>query len=62
MNQNDENRLLRRSEVAKFLGIGESTWSRWVAEGKAPRGIHLSSRAIAWRYSDILKFIEERTD
>ncbi|WP_083260795.1 AlpA family phage regulatory protein [Microbulbifer aggregans] len=62
MNQNDENRLLRRSDVAKLLGIGQSTWSRWVSEGKAPPGIRLSSRAVAWRYSTILKFVEERAD
>lgn len=62
MPTNDENRLLRRPEVAELLGIGESTWSRWVADGRAPKPIRLSPRTVAWRYSDVQKFINDRSD
>lgn len=60
MEKVDESQLLRRSEVAKLLAIGESTWSRWVAEGRAPQPIRLSPRTVAWRYSDVQKFINDR--
>ena len=62
MEKVDKSQLLRRPEVAQLLGIGQSTWSRWVAEGRAPRPIRLSSHTVAWRYSDILAFINDRED
>ncbi|WP_081848144.1 AlpA family phage regulatory protein [Microbulbifer sp. HZ11] len=61
MKEQDQNRILRRPEVAKLLGIGESTWSRWVSEGKAPQPTRLSSRTVGWPYWVILKFINDKS-
>lgn len=62
MHQDEQIRLLRLPQVAELLGVGKSTWLRWVDEGKAPRPVRLSARTVAWRYTDLLRFIEERTD
>lgn len=52
--------LLRLPEVAELLGIGESTWLKWVDAGIAPPGFLLSPRTRVWRRSEIKNFIEER--
>ncbi|PHI29756.1 helix-turn-helix transcriptional regulator [Budvicia aquatica] len=53
-------RLLRICEVIELLSIGKSTFYSWVKQGIAPQPIRLSSRCVAWRLSDIIKFIELR--
>lgn len=53
----DPNRLLRLREVIALLSISKSTWWNWVAKGTAPTPIRLG-RTTAWRYSDLLVFIE----
>lgn len=60
MNDRHELKLLRAPEVAGLLGIGLSTWRRWVADGEAPPPVRLSPRSVAWRYSDIAGFIKSR--
>ena len=40
--QQIQTKVLRSKQVSQFLGIGLSTFWRWVQKGKYLRGIHLS--------------------
>ncbi len=50
-------RAVRAKEAAAFLGIGKSTFWRWVKEGRIPKGISLSSRATVWRVEELEHFL-----
>jgi len=52
-------RVLRAKDAAAFLGLGKSTFWRWVAVGRLPKGIHLSARATVWRITDLKNFLEQ---
>lgn len=39
---------LRARQAAKFLGIGESTFWRWVKERDLPKPIKLGPRTTVW--------------
>ena len=53
--------VVRAKQAAAFLGLGESTFWRWVKNGKLPQGIHLSARATVWKIADLEAFIEQQT-
>jgi len=50
--------LMRLPAVLAAVGVGRSTWWRWVAEGYAPKAVHLGRRTTVWRASDIQRFID----
>ena len=50
---------LRVKAAASFIGVAESTFWRWVAQGRLPRGKRLSARATVWMRSDLEQFLEE---
>ena len=54
--------VLRAKDAAAFLGIGPSTFWRWVAEGKLPRGIRLSARCTVWRREFLEKVLEQAAE
>ena len=41
--------VYRPKDAAKFLGIGKSTFFKWVQLGIIPPGIHLGARVTVWR-------------
>lgn len=51
--------MLRPKACAAFLGIGISTFWRWVKEGRIPQGIRLSARATVWKGADLERFLEQ---
>ena len=51
--------FLRLPQVLQLIPIGRSTWWRWVAEGKAPKGIKLGEKTTAWRSDQIDQLIED---
>ena len=50
--------LLRIAEVSKLTTIAKSTINLWVAQGKFPKPIHLSSTIKVWRKEDLNKWIK----
>jgi excisionase family DNA binding protein len=52
-------RLLRAREVAELVGLSTSTVLDWWQDGRLP-GFRLSSRAVRFRESEILEWIEAR--
>jgi len=57
---NSVNRFVREAECKSITGLSRTR--RWELEkiGKFPKRIKLSERAIAWRYSDLMNWMEER--
>ena len=51
--------VLRAKGAAAFLAIGESTFWRWVASGRLPKGIRLSARATVWPVDVLKAFLEQ---
>lgn len=61
--KNDQ--LLRLREVLQIFPVSRSAWYKGISQGRYPRGIKLSIRAIAWRRTDIealVRSLSERTD
>ena len=50
---------MRAKSAAAFLGIGESTFWRWVQEGRIPKGTRLSARCTIWKREDLERFLNE---
>jgi len=50
--------LLRASDVRRILGIANSTLYRWIADGRFPRPVRVSERAVRWRSEDVAAWRE----
>lgn len=53
-------KILRPKEAARYLGIGLSTFWRWVQQGILPQGTRLSARCTVWRIDALDTFLESR--
>lgn len=53
---------IRAKSAAAFLDIGESTFWRWVKEGRLPKGTRLSARATAWKREDLERFLNQAAE
>lgn len=53
---------IRAKSAAAFLGIGESTFWRWVKEGRLPKGTRLSARATVWKREDLERFLNQSAE
>ena len=53
-------RLMRRREVEKILGISRSSIYRLMQEGKFPRPVRIGPAAVRWKASDIATWLESR--
>lgn len=53
-------RLLRRSEVERIIGLSRSWIYAAIDRGEFPAPIRLTSKAVAWRESDIEAWVESR--
>ena len=52
-------RAMRVKDVARYLGIGQSTVWRWVKLGKLPKGRQLSPRVTVWIQYQLDAFLEQ---
>lgn len=51
-------RLLRLKDVMEILQLSKTTIYKLVKENKFPHQVKISDRQVAWRQSDIQKYIE----
>jgi predicted DNA-binding transcriptional regulator AlpA len=58
----DEDRLLRKAQVAEMLGVDPVTLWTWVKAGQFPKGLILNPRSsiIAWKLSTVRQWIDQR--
>lgn len=56
--QKEAQEYYRAKEAAKLLRIGQSTFWRWVADGRIPPGKRLGARCTVWKRADVLALVE----
>lgn len=54
--------LMRLPEVLRAIGIKKSALYSWVAAGTFPAPVKLGARAVAWRRSQVMEFINSRVE
>tara|TARA_Y100000114_G_scaffold155082_1_gene178456 strand:+ start:1315 stop:1503 length:189 start_codon:yes stop_codon:yes gene_type:complete len=59
MKHPSNDRMLKVSELAEFLGVAPSTIYRWVDAGKLPRPYDIGDAAVRWRMSEVEAWLEE---
>jgi len=52
--------MLRRPQVQARTGLPRSTLYHWMKHGKFPQPVKLGERLVAWRESDINKWLDSR--
>lgn len=57
----DDEQLLPEKTAAQLLSISPRTLRNWRVQGKGPQFVKLSSRAIRYRYGDIIQWSESQT-
>lgn len=55
-------RIIRLKEVMVMTGLGRSTIYKLQAEGKFPKSIPLSERAIGWYAFEVEAWLQEKLD
>lgn len=50
---NPHAKLMRASSIASWLQISRSTWFSWVAQGRVPPGIRLTSGTVVWDIDEV---------
>ena len=55
-----EQRIMRRPEVLKTVGVATSTLYGWMSTGQFPRPVRLGPKAVGWRSEDVAQWIAER--
>ena len=55
-------RLLRRQEVEQLVRLRKTALYDWIARGLFPRPVLVGNRSVAWRASDIDKWISSRPE
>jgi len=53
--------LLRMPKVQHLVALSKTSIYKGVAEGTFPQPVRLTERSVAWRSSDIAKWINERS-
>lgn len=53
-------RYLRAKAFAEALGIGTSTFWRWIREGRLPQGTRLSARCTVWPVTALEDFVRQQ--
>ena len=52
--------LLREPARLEVTGVSKSRWYELMARDEAPKPVHIGSRSVAWRASDLKKWAESR--
>jgi len=55
------NRIYRRPDVEKMIGLSRSTLYVMMAEGTFPKPVKLGKRAVGWHEHDVLAWIQSRS-
>jgi prophage regulatory protein len=53
-------RLVRENERHHICGLSRAAWYRLEREGRAPRRFPIGERSVAWRLSELEKWVEIR--
>ena len=57
-----ELKTLRFADLQEIIPVSRSTLWRWVRDGKFPPPIALGPNTRAWRESDVLSWLDKKTE
>ena len=57
---NTPRRLIRKPEVLRMVGVGNTTLYAMIGRGEFPAPVRLSARSVAWDSWAVERFIAER--
>ena len=60
MTQPETGQLLRLQAVISLIGMKRSWILQKVKDGKFPKPLRLGPRAVAWRHSEVMEWIDDR--
>ena len=58
----ENRRLLRLPEVRQISGLSKSSIYRMIDRGQFPAQVNIGTRAVAWRETDLQKWLEDRPE
>lgn len=53
-----EDGFLRLAEVLRLVPVSKTAWFKGISEGRFPRGVKLTKRAVGYRSADIRALLE----
>ena len=59
MNLEPETEVIRRNEVLKLVPISVSGLYQKISDGHFPKPIKLGLRAVGWKKSEVLRYLED---
>ncbi len=57
-----ENQIMRSHEVVKLVGVSRTTLWRMERDGTFPKRVQLSLRAVGWRRSAVVQWVQSRKE
>ena len=54
----DDDALIRRADLPRYIPIAAQTAARWAVEGQGPRFIKVGRRLVAYRAGDLRKWLQ----
>ena len=54
----DDDVLIRRADLPRYLPIAAQTAARWAVEGQGPRFIKVGRRLVAYRAGDLREWLQ----
>jgi prophage regulatory protein len=54
--------ILKRKQVEQLTGLSRSSIYRFMADNAFPKAIKLGARAVGWRASDVIQWIDSRAE
>jgi predicted DNA-binding transcriptional regulator AlpA len=55
-------RFISKAETCQMVSASDSTLVRWEDVGDFPKRIRLSSTKTVWRYSEVLAWLEDKSE
>lgn len=53
----DDDALIRRADLPRYIPVAVQTLSRWAVEGQGPRFIKVGRRIVAYRAGDLREWL-----
>ena len=56
----DDDVLIRRTDLPQYIPAASQTFARWAVEGQGPRFIKIGKRLVAYRAGDLRAWLQGR--
>lgn len=56
----DDDTLIRRSDLPQYIPVASQTLARWAVEGQGPRFIKVGRRLVAYRAGDLREWLHSQ--